>query len=138
MDTRTIVAANLQALMDQAADNKQYHLATQNQLAKVSGVGQKTISAILAKDQATGIDTLQKLAQAFKLQAWQLLVPDLVPGISPLALRTEIERDFYVSAIAVARKHVPASETPVARTAHPHSHRKSPKGQQARKTPTKS
>lgn len=48
-------------------------------LAKASGVAQKTINNILNMRSACTIDTAAALADAFNLSGWQLLLPNL-PG----------------------------------------------------------
>lgn len=52
---------------------------TQTELAKLSGVAQKTISNILSVDkgQIPSVETAEKLAQAFGLSGWHLLMPNL-------------------------------------------------------------
>jgi transcriptional regulator with XRE-family HTH domain len=46
-------------------------------LAKASGVAQKTINNILNRRSVCGIETADSLAAAFGLKGWQLLIPDL-------------------------------------------------------------
>lgn len=52
---------------------------TQGELAKLSGVAQKTISNILSVDkgQVPSVETADKLASAFGLAGWHLLMPNL-------------------------------------------------------------
>lgn len=88
---RDIVAANLKALMDHQPDNP----VGQAQLKRMSGVDQRYIGRILAAESSITVDTLEKIAKAFDLQAWQLLVPGLDPGNPPVNHITDAERRLY-------------------------------------------
>ena len=56
---------------------------SQAAIAERIGTDQTTVSRILAAKHDTGIDKLDALAKLFRTHAWQLLVPDLVPGRLP-------------------------------------------------------
>lgn len=72
MGTREILAANIRLLI--AADS-----LSQDQLAKKSGLGQRTISNLIRPE--TGhmprIDVIERLADALRVEAWRLLLPDM-------------------------------------------------------------
>lgn len=73
-DAGMALAHNLQRLMD--------HLGlSQAELGRRTGIAQRTISTLLDKKNAVAINpqikTLQLLGSYFKLQPWQLLIPDM-------------------------------------------------------------
>lgn len=67
---RDTLAHNLVALM-------KLHDISQNQLAKMSGVDQKTICNIVNTKNAPKLDKVDAIAAAFGLQAWHLIIPNL-------------------------------------------------------------
>ena len=66
------MARNLRFLMDA-------HAWTQADVAKAAGVSQKTISNLLAPDryQDAKLETVEQVAQAFGLDGWHLILPNL-------------------------------------------------------------
>ena len=68
--TAECFANNLRLLMRLSAVN-------QTELAKMSGVSQKTISNILKGTQTPTIETADLLAAAFGLEGWHLIMPNL-------------------------------------------------------------
>jgi transcriptional regulator with XRE-family HTH domain len=79
--TKTVLARNLRYLMgDRGWD--------QVDLAKKSGVSQKTVSNILGEIKVPTLDTVDKLASAFGLNLWHLILPTLVEDLkSPTSIR---------------------------------------------------
>jgi len=84
-----IIAENIASLM--AA----HQIGTDGQLAKLAKVDQKSIWRIRRKEQSPSADTLDKLASAFGLQAWQMIFPDLDPRNPPVFIITTTERELY-------------------------------------------
>lgn len=83
MDTRTLrsvakpvselLAGNLRAMRrERAAD-----LGSQPKIASKAKVGQRTVGRALKGEVSTTIGSIERLARAFGLDAWQLLHPDL-------------------------------------------------------------
>ena len=72
MDSRKILADNIRTL-------KEYAGLPNAKLATKCGVSNGTISNALLAKNALDIDTLDAIAKAFHLSAWQLLVPNLDP-----------------------------------------------------------
>lgn len=70
---------NLKACMAMAG-----YPQSQPELAKKSGVGQNTISRILSKGENVRLETLSKIARAYDLDSWQLLVPGMDPRNPPV------------------------------------------------------
>lgn len=68
--TKEVFANNLRHLMRLTG-------WTQTELAKHSGISQKSISNILSGSQAPTIETAESLAQAFGLEGWHLIMPGL-------------------------------------------------------------
>lgn len=71
-DSVYVLAQNLRALMARTPD-----LDSQPKVAARSGVGQRTVGRILLGQVAATIDTLDALANAFGMSAWELLDPTL-------------------------------------------------------------
>lgn len=76
-----ILWKNVLALMEHRWDGENL-----NRLAREAKIGAATASRIKDQKTATRITTLDKLAVAFKLKPWQLLVPDLQPAALPAAV----------------------------------------------------
>ncbi|KAF1004403.1 MAG: putative HTH-type transcriptional regulator [Pseudomonas sp.] len=77
LQARQTLANNLKYLMS-CSD----HLDTQQRLETKSSVGQSTIGRILRGSADAGIDTVEKLAKAFKLTAYDLMDPCLIDRTS--------------------------------------------------------
>lgn len=77
-----VLAQNLTALI---AANKKLNKepSTEPKLAAMAKVDQKTVYRITHAQNEPSIDKIEKLAKQFGLQAWQLLVPKLVPSAPP-------------------------------------------------------
>ena len=94
---RAVLRRNLKALMDKAKKDGDRERASQIQLGKKAGVSQATIGRILSEDgEDSGIETIAKLAEAFGLEAWQLMVAGMVPENPPvLQPVSKAERALY-------------------------------------------
>lgn len=64
-------------------------LKTQEALAERARVGQRTVSRILRGEQSPTLKVVEKLAGAFDLEPWQMLVPDLEPGNPPITKQVD-------------------------------------------------
>lgn len=89
---RAVLQQNLRALM-KTKDGPQ----TQGELFRKSGVAQATIGRILAGDgENARIETVDRLAKAYGLEAWQIMVagmdPNNLPVLQPI---TKEERELY-------------------------------------------
>lgn len=89
---RAVLQQNLRALM-KTKDGPH----TQGELFRKSGVAQATIGRILAGDgENARIETVDRLAKAYGLEAWQLMVagmdPTNLPVLQPI---TKEERALY-------------------------------------------
>jgi len=73
LSTRRILANNLKYLMSSSQN-----LNTQKKLEAKSGVGQTTIGRALKAETDTGIDRVESLARAFKLEAQDLIDNGLI------------------------------------------------------------
>lgn len=105
-DPRDSLARNLRFLMTQA------DLSEQN-LADRSGVGQKTINNILNKVNSPTLSTVEKLAAAFGLTGWHLIMPNLPDELISSPTLAKLFSD-YVSATPEGRKliaHIADRET---------------------------
>jgi transcriptional regulator with XRE-family HTH domain len=70
---------NLQRLMQANPE-----LSSQAALARASGVRQSNIQRILVLEQVPGLDMVARLADAFQLEPWQMLIDDLDPSNPPI------------------------------------------------------
>jgi hypothetical protein len=100
---RSVLSRNLQALIDSTPGD------SQSALHRRSKVAQATIGRIVSDEgENAGIETVEKLARAYGLYAWQLLIPGMEPGNPPvLKVASEDEKALYErlhSAIEAVRK----------------------------------
>lgn len=65
---------------------------SQGELSRKAGVGQATIGRILAEDgENARIETVDKIARAYGLEGWQLMVAGMDPGNPPVLQPTSKE-----------------------------------------------
>jgi len=75
---------------------KHYKRENLSQLATDAGVGLASIDRIKKMQTSVGLDIVEAVAGAFKMQPWQLLVPALDADNPPeLAVMSENERELY-------------------------------------------
>lgn len=88
---RQVLRENLRTLMKNNNDEGQ------SDLHRRSGVAQSTIGRILADEgENARIETLERIAKAYGLNAWQLLIPDINPKNPPmLRIAGEVEKALY-------------------------------------------
>lgn len=102
MAPRRVLAANLAKLMAHAAESRRPDLASQNALAiycthRGNKIGQTTVGRIMRAEVNAEIDTIEAVARAFGLQAWQMLVPGLDPKAHPKVLsRADAEKQRII------------------------------------------
>lgn len=89
-DALASLSASLRALMESSPD-----LRSQAAVGKRAGMDQRTVGRILNREHEPTIGQLDRLAKAFGLAPWQLLVPGLDPKNPPVIHLTETERAFY-------------------------------------------
>jgi transcriptional regulator with XRE-family HTH domain len=94
---RKVLKENVAALMAASAD-----LRTQLKLSKRSKVSKGTIDRITTAGTSVGVDVVAKLAKAFDLEPWQLLVPGLDPKNHPVLRHpTDAEKKLYAKLTSV-------------------------------------
>jgi len=91
-DALEVLARNLRALMATHPA-----LRTQATVAKAAGVDQRTVGRCLNQEHAPSVVQLGKLAGAYRLEAWQLLVPDLDPADLPATVLTRSQAGAWSS-----------------------------------------
>lgn len=92
--SNAIVWANLVTLMV-----KEYGEENQTRLARDAGTSPGNIARIKAQQTSVGFALLEKIAQAFDLQPWQLLVPGLDAANRPvIRVASPSERQLYENA----------------------------------------
>lgn len=91
---KLVLRRNLKALMDKT---KNYGPHTQGELHRKSGVAQSTIGRILSSEgEDSGIETVERIAKAYGLQGWQLMVAGMDPSNPPvLQPVSKAERALY-------------------------------------------
>jgi len=100
---RGIFARNLKLLMKYAKEHPQdprwagktsAPLGTLEALEARSGVADSALSRYRAEQSAANLDSLEWIGQAFGLQAWALLYPDLDPANPPEVLTPERKEEI--------------------------------------------
>jgi transcriptional regulator with XRE-family HTH domain len=98
--TAKVLGANLAALMAAHKD-----LNSNPKLSKKTGLGTGTLSRVRNGEVDVNLDTLEKLAKAFHVEAWQLLVPRMEPNNLPaLQAISPEERRLYERLREVAKE----------------------------------
>lgn len=94
-----VLRGNLSALMKA---NKE--LNSNPKVARKTGLSTSSVSRLLNGQVDATLETVEKLAQAFQLSAWQLLVPDIEPDNLPaLQPRTKQEQRLLEGVRELAR-----------------------------------
>lgn len=93
---RTILAANLAALVDHHYASMSNLTAKQRELAKQAKVSHSTVQRIMSGDVGASLDNIELIATVFDLSAYQLLIPNLNAG-NPQVVRgaTKDEQRLY-------------------------------------------
>lgn len=96
-EPKSVLRRNLKALMDKAKKDGDRELASQIRLGKKAGVAQATIGRILsAEGENASIEKVSRLARAFGLEGWQLMVAGMDPSNPPvLQPVSKAERALY-------------------------------------------
>lgn len=90
-DARKILGENVKRLREWYKDNKPEDArATQKGLESLSGIHQTTVGRIEKGENATELDSLVALANAFRVEPWHLLCPDLQPDDLYLPVRKSV------------------------------------------------
>lgn len=66
-----------------------------NRLIRDCKIGPGTATRIKEQKTSVGIDVLAKIAMAFELQPWHLLLPELDPSNAPVSFLTAEERRLH-------------------------------------------
>jgi hypothetical protein len=90
-ESSKVVAANLRKLM-RAQGNEE--LSSNPKLGKKTGLGASAISRLVNGHNAT-LETVDRVAEAFGLAGWQLLIPNLDPTNPPVVQMSAKEADLY-------------------------------------------
>ena len=98
LDTRRLLWANVQALM-------QHHWKKEDlgRLARTAKIGPATCTRIKQQQTSVGVEIVDKIAEVFGLDTWQLLVPNLDPANPPLLVLSAAERSFYRQVLNAAQ-----------------------------------
>ena len=94
-DLKGVLWANVSALMQ-----KHYGRENLTRLARETRCGPGTASRIKACETSVGIDVLSQIAGAFKVQAWQLLVPGFDPDRPPTLKQVSDEERAALARLA--------------------------------------
>jgi hypothetical protein len=98
LDTRRVLWANVSALMT-------CHWGAENlgRLATSAGIGPATCTRLKKQETSVGVEIVDRIAEVFGLDTWQLLVPNLDPKNPPLLVLTAAERSFYRQVMSAAK-----------------------------------
>lgn len=89
--SKAVLWRNVQALM-----RKHYGAENLSRLARECDIGLGTATRIKQQQTSVGLEIVDKLAEHFGLQPWQLIVPGLDPDNPPTLLPvTPSERQLY-------------------------------------------
>lgn len=100
IDSKAVLWASVLALM-----HKNYGRENLNRLAREAKIGPGTASRLKAQETSVGLDTIDKLAAHFNVEAWQLLVPGFEPDNMPvLQPVSPTERKLYERIMAAAKE----------------------------------
>jgi transcriptional regulator with XRE-family HTH domain len=95
-----VFGRNLSALM---AANKE--LGSNQKVSKKTGVSTSTVSRLLNGQVDATLETVERVAKAFRVEAWQLLVPNLeADNLPELLPHTKHERRLWERLREVARE----------------------------------
>lgn len=86
------LARNLDALMKAHAD-----MRSQAAVARRAGIDQRTVGRILHTKHAPTLQQIDKLASAFGMPAWQLLLPGFDPSDPPSRVLTAAQNDAWLT-----------------------------------------
>jgi hypothetical protein len=84
----------------------EYHWGKENlsRLARDADIGPGTATRLKQQQTSVGVDIVERIADLFGLQTWQLLVPTFDPTNPPTLMpMSEAERAFYQRVISAAR-----------------------------------
>lgn len=104
-DVRKIVGDNIRVLQEYARDHNR-PCSDDKSLGLRAKVEPSTVGRIRKGMISTGIETLESIANVYKLSAWQLLIPNLDPANPPVVPYTDTERALYWRIRSVAAEFV--------------------------------
>lgn len=88
--TRDTLANNLRALMRATK-------TTKDDLAKRSGISERMIAYILAKERVATIDVTEALGKPFGLTGWQMMIPNLPVELARSGRLTTLVENYIAS-----------------------------------------
>ncbi len=92
-----ILHANVEALLAHHTGTKADGSVVWHRLVSHYNIANGTAQRIKESNTSIGIDMVAKVAKAFGLEPWQLLVPNLDPTNLPVFAMTEVERRLYAN-----------------------------------------
>jgi hypothetical protein len=102
VDSKAVLWKSVSALM-----KKHYGKENLTRLAKDCDIGPGTSSRLKAQQTSVGLEVVDKIAEHFHVQPWQLLVPGFDPESHPtLQPLTERERQLYEQFKKVAKEFI--------------------------------
>lgn len=96
-DPAAVLHANVEALLAHHTGTKPDGSVVWHRLVSQYHIANGTAQRIKESNTSIGIDMVAKVAKAFGLEAWQLLVPGLDPTNLPVFAMTEVERRLYAN-----------------------------------------
>jgi hypothetical protein len=90
LDTRQVLWTNVRTLM-----HHHWQREDLGRLAKLAKIGPATCTRIKQQETSVGVEIVDKIAEVFGLNTWQLLVPSLDPANPPMLVLNSTERLVY-------------------------------------------
>lgn len=95
MDSRKVVWSSVATLM-----HKHWNGENLNRLAREAKIGPATAARLKQQETSVGLEVLDRIAEVFEVETWQLLVPGIDADALPVLLPvTEAERKFYTQMV---------------------------------------
>lgn len=99
IDSRRVLWASVSKLMAHHWQGENL-----NRLAREAGVGPASCVRLKAQQTSVGLELVDKIAQVFGVETWQLFVPGFDPVSPPVLLPvTQAERELYTRLPQAAR-----------------------------------
>lgn len=99
IDSRRVVWASVSALMA-----KHWQGENLNRLAREAKIGPATAARLKLQKTSVGLEVLDRIADVFHVETWQLLVPSMDAERLPVLLPvSQAEREFYARMVSAAK-----------------------------------
>lgn len=98
LNAKAVLSKNIRALM-----KARYEGENISQFAKDTGIGLATVARIKEAKTSVGLDVIERIADKFDLQPWQLLVPNFDPANPPVLARGGLSEEQWSKVVIAAQ-----------------------------------